>query len=276
MPPSTGAHARSGRAARKAFTPSVFVSRMRRARSADAVELVEGDDAQALGGVRGDDAEEVVEPPHPAREVGVRDRPAAPQARQAVGLRQAGRHHELGPEVRRRARGPARDRERLEVHLVHEDAGADRARGVPHRAQVLRRDEGARGVVEVREDDEARARRERPLHLARVEPEALLRAPREAPHVEAQPAGRVHEQRVGRLLDQHLVAGLGRGRQDEQVGHRGAGRVHDPVGVHPGLARQPLLQRGVAVGARAADLERPRSGRPAPRAGTPRPRSRRG
>ena len=192
IPPSTGAQARSGRAARKAFTPSVFASRMRRARAATRSSRSSATTLRRSAGCAGIDAEEVVEPPHPPREVGLGDDPAAAQARQAVGLGQARRDDELAARGARPSPTAGRAPRGLEVHLVHQHAGAQPS---ARRRPTARRSSGGVKALEglwrfVRTTSRVRGR-ERPLDLARVEPEARLRAPREAAHVEPQPARRV-------------------------------------------------------------------------------------
>ncbi len=83
--------------------------------------MVERHDAQKLRRMSWCRGKEIVQSPHSIRELGTRDDPAAPEARQPVDLRQAVRRDEVGSQVIRRS---GRGLSRIQIHLVDENGGA--------------------------------------------------------------------------------------------------------------------------------------------------------
>ena len=62
---------------------------------ADLLQMFQGDDTQQFGGMRRDGRKQVVQPPHGARQIGLRQNPSAAQAAQTVNLGQTAGDDEL-------------------------------------------------------------------------------------------------------------------------------------------------------------------------------------
>ena len=82
------------------------------------------------------------------------------------------------------------------------------------------------------------SRRDRAPHFRRVQRVAVLFAAREPLHLRADIARRIHQQPVGRMLDQHLVARLQQRRHRQVIRHRRARRRHHAIRVHAVFARR--------------------------------------
>ena len=253
IPPSTGAQSSSGRAARKRSASSLLASRMRAGARGERSRRSSATTLSRSAGVRRDDAEEVVEPPHPPRELGLGQRSSRSAGRQAVDLGEAARDHELAAEARppsaTAGRAPNRPR------------GTPRppARARPRRARASpiagsRSSGGVKaldGIVEVGDHDEPGPGRERPLHVARDRGGSRLGAPREAAHL-----GR--SQRAASDSERRRSAPRSAPRRRARRARRARGRLAIDVPVaattrsalDAGLARQALQQRRVAVEAR--------------------------
>lgn len=119
----------------------------------------EGEESEPLGGMRGDDAEEIVEAVHAPGEVGAGQDPAAAEAGESVHLGQA-----AGDEdglIEAMGRDGVGIEGGVEVDLVDEDPGAGAAGQFRDRAKRVGRDARTGGVVEVGEDDQSGAGRDR-------------------------------------------------------------------------------------------------------------------
>ena len=91
--------------------------------------------------------------------------------------------------------------------------------------------------------------------LVGIEPEPVLGAPRGSLDLGAAEARGGEHRLVGRLLDQHLVAGLDQSGERQHVGHGGAVGHHHPLGIDALLVGDRPAQRRVAIVAGAVELE---------------------
>ncbi len=207
----------------------------------DAVEMVECDYAQPFGRVRGVDAEQVIEPPHPPREVRSSQNPAAAQAAQPVHFRQAAGDQEVLAQMNGGARG-AREGG-VQIRFVHQHARTHAMRDLPGAAQDALLGQDAAGIVQISENDEPRARRHRALDLLGIDAEIILEAPRKSADARAEILGDIEQQRIGGVLDQHFIAGVEHRSHSQMIGHGGARGGDDALGLDAQARRQPVLQR---------------------------------
>jgi hypothetical protein len=167
-----------------------------------AAEVCQRDDTEPFRAVRGNVAVEIVEPPDAVGEAGLGEDPPAPQAAQAVDLREAPRHDERRPEVegawwRVVEHG-------VEVDLVDEHLAPTRSAMAPTCRSVAVSVRAGR-VVQVGEHDEARSSVTASANASRSiwNPRSTGREPTiRAPRHSAWTAWL-----VGRPLEGHLVAG---------------------------------------------------------------------
>ena len=198
--------------------------------------------------------EQIVHPPHGARQLRLRQNPPAAQPAHPVHLRQAAGHHELRAQVERRSRRILVHR--VQVDLVHQHPRAHAARDLPDLAQHALPRQHARWIVQIRHHNQLRPRRDRPPHRLRIHRVPALMRARKPLHHRAHVLQRVHQQPVRGMLDQHLVSRLQQRRERQVVRSRSPRRRHHAIRVHPVPAGDRAFQRRVAVAVVAIDLER--------------------
>ena len=131
------------------------------------------------------------------------ERPAAAQGREAEGLGEGrGRDEAVGEE--RRGRGTAVEHG-VAVDLVEEHVDPALLRKTGERADARLGDEGARRIVRVRQDHEARPGRQRGGHGVGVDVEPVLEAAAEEGDVGAEHARRGRQRIVVRRLEEDRV-----------------------------------------------------------------------
>ena len=195
------------------------------------------------------------------------EHPADAMHPEAVALGEARHGDDVGRELARARAEDAVLRKGVErrVDLVDEEIRAARLGDARELAQRRVRRANAGRVVQVRDDDDPRARRHRGGDALGRDGEPVGRAALEGAHRRAEALGGARERLVAWVLDEHLVAGREhRGVREEHGVRRSQRRHHlarrDIVVDCKRLAeapRTPPDRRGPARGRRARSTTRP-------------------
>ncbi len=110
--------------------------------------------------------------------------------------------------------------------------------------------------MQIGQHHQARARRQRGGGRVGIQPPAVLWTPIELAQVGLEISQGRGQQLIGRILDQHLVAGREQRGHGQVVGERAAAARDDHAGwIQPEPGRDRIDQRGVAIGVVAVQLQ---------------------
>src|SRR6266536_2632956 len=112
--------------------------------------MLERGDAEQLARINRCRAIKIIQAAHLPCEIGLRQYPSASQAANSVNLRQTTRHHELRPEMERRARRPLINS--IQINFINQHEPANAPRDITYFAQHRFRRKRARWVVKRSEE----------------------------------------------------------------------------------------------------------------------------
>ena len=161
--------------------------------------MLECDHAEKLAGINRRSAIEIIQMPHLPGEIGTRQDPSTAQASNTVNLRQTTGHHEFRSDVKRCSRCPLIHR--IQINLVHQHERSNAARDVANLAQNRIRREHTGRIVQVRDHDKPRLRRDTTANRLWIDGPAVFFGPRKPFHVRLKILGNVENWAVCRMLD---------------------------------------------------------------------------
>ena len=202
---------------------AVGIEKFFRARG-DFFEIVEGNDAQQFGWVRGVDPEKIIQLPQPGCEFGLGENPTAAKAAEAVGFGKAAGNDEVFAEIKRGFDGPVKTH--AEINLVDQDVGANFFSNFADFTQRFLVGECAGGIVKVGKDDEARFWSDSGFQLRDVDLKVVFARPIKAQNICAKVGRHFEKWRVGGPFNQHVIAGTEKTGHHQVIGHGGSGSGH--------------------------------------------------
>src|SRR5262245_56506574 len=184
-------------------------------------------------------AVKIIQTPHLPREVRLGQNPSASQSADAVHFRQTAGYNELWSEMERRARCVFVNC--IQINFIYEHERADAPPDITNLAQDGFPRKGARRIVQIRDYDEARLRRDATADLGRINRPAVFLVASETLDARLQIIRDIENRAVCRMLDQNFVAGLEDCSHGEMVRHRSAFRFHNAVGIDTVMRSDRLL-----------------------------------